>query len=83
MAYNDKELGMKCDITRRDLITGLGAVAGAAMLPGKALADAVLAAEVGRAPYPPALTGLRGNHNGSWEVAHAVAREGRTNWGSP
>ncbi|MFT7048700.1 MAG: spermidine dehydrogenase [Halioglobus sp.] len=82
MAYNDKDLGLKCAITRRDLITGLGAVAGAAMLPGKALADAVLAAEVAQSPYPPSLTGLRGNHNGSWEVAHAVAREGRTNWGS-
>jgi spermidine dehydrogenase len=82
MAYNDKELGLNCAITRRDLITGLSAVAGAAMLPGKALADAVLAAEIGQSSYPPALTGLRGNHNGSWEVAHAVAREGRTNWGS-
>lgn len=83
MAYNDKELGLKCAITRRDLITGLGVVAGSAMLPGKALADAVLAAEISQSPYPPSLTGLRGNHNGSWEVAHAVAKEGRTNWGSP
>lgn len=27
--------------------------------------------------YPPALTGIRGNHEGSFEVAHAVARGGR------
>src|SRR5262249_8341345 len=28
--------------------------------------------------YPPALTGLRGQHAGSFEVAHALVREGRT-----
>src|SRR5438105_4330081 len=27
--------------------------------------------------YPPALTNLRGEHDGSFEVAHAFAREGR------
>lgn len=27
--------------------------------------------------YPPALTGMRGTHDGAFEVAHAVAREGR------
>ena len=27
--------------------------------------------------YPPSLTGLRGNHPGSFEVAHALAREGQ------
>ena len=27
--------------------------------------------------YPPALTGLRGQHEGSFETAHALAREGR------
>jgi spermidine dehydrogenase len=29
------------------------------------------------AQYPPALTGLRGQHPGSFEVAHAFAREGQ------
>ena len=28
--------------------------------------------------YPPALSGLRGSHPGSFEVAHQVGREGRT-----
>lgn len=28
------------------------------------------------APYPPALTGLRGSHPGSFEIAHGVARAG-------
>ena len=27
--------------------------------------------------YPPTLTGLRGSHPGSFEVAHALAREGK------
>ena len=31
--------------------------------------------------YPPSLTGLRGSHPGSFEVAHQLAREGRSNWG--
>ena len=36
---------------------------------------AQIAAQPGR--YPPALTGLRGHHEGSFEAAHALAREGR------
>jgi spermidine dehydrogenase len=31
--------------------------------------------------YPPQLTGLRGSHRGSFEVAHAVALDGKTDWG--
>ncbi|MEM7279676.1 MAG: NAD(P)-binding protein, partial [Pseudomonadota bacterium] len=30
---------------------------------------------------PPGLTGLRGSHKGSFEVAHALVREGRRDWG--
>jgi len=33
------------------------------------------------APYPPGLTGLRGSHAGSFEVAHALAREGQQAFG--
>jgi spermidine dehydrogenase len=29
-----------------------------------------------KAPYPPALTGMRGSHPGSFEVAHRLGREG-------
>ncbi|MEI8154273.1 MAG: FAD/NAD(P)-binding protein, partial [Hyphomicrobiales bacterium] len=36
---------------------------------------AQIAAQPGR--YPPALTGLRGQHAGSFDAAHALAREGR------
>jgi len=31
--------------------------------------------------YPPGLTGMRGSHVGSFEVAHQLAREGRRDWG--
>ena len=34
------------------------------------------------AQYPPALTGLRGDHPGSFEIAHQLAREGRREWGA-
>ncbi|MEO1246746.1 MAG: FAD/NAD(P)-binding protein [Pseudomonadota bacterium] len=80
MKSQDKRLGMDRGITRRDLLHGVGALAGASLLPGKALADRMLALEQG-APYPPALTGLRGSHPGSFEVAHELARDGRRDWG--
>lgn len=32
-------------------------------------------------PYPPARTGMRGNHDGSYETAHALARYGQSDWG--
>ena len=73
----DRELGMHCPITRRDFLNGIvvgaGATLGSAWMPGLALA-----AESGHfaqdAPgySPPALTGLRGSYNGSFEVAHAL-----------
>ena len=56
-------------ITRRDFINGSAVALGATTLPSP-LAWA-LAAE--GAAYPPALTGLRGNHPGSNTMAHARA----------
>lgn len=67
-------------ITRRDLIHGVALAGLGSMLPSRTLADAVEAA-TGAGPYPPALTGLRGNHDGSWETAHRLAREGQRNFG--
>lgn len=65
------------DITRRDFLGGLtlgGATLGAGGLaPLNALAS--LAGQEG-AHYPPALTGMRGSHPGSFEVAHSVAWAG-------
>jgi len=62
----------RLSITRRDFLGGvaLGTAAGA-------LAPAELLAAAGPAPYPPALTGLRGSHPGAFDVAHALAWEGR------
>ncbi|NOR19648.1 MAG: FAD-dependent oxidoreductase, partial [Xanthomonadales bacterium] len=83
MKSRDRYLGMNRSISRRDLIQGLGALAVAPLLPGQALADAVLAAEQNPGSYPPALTGLRGNQRGSFEVAHALSLEGKADWGTP
>ncbi len=84
MKPKDRELGMDRDISRRDLLHGLGVLAAGALAPSRALADQVLALERGEtAPfaYPPSLTGLRGNHIGSFEVAHQLAGGGRSSWG--
>ena len=63
-------------ISRRDLLHGVGALAATSLVPGQAFAD-----KLGAGRYPPALTGLRGSHVGSFEVAHQLAREGRVDWG--
>ena len=57
-------------ITRRDFLNGVALTIAAGLTPA-----AQLEAEPSR--YPPALTGLRGQHDGSFEVAHALARERR------
>ncbi len=68
MKSTDRNLGMGRRISRRDLLHGVGALATSTLVPGPALAEQVLALdgndEVSRA-YPPARTGLRGNHAGS------------------
>ena len=63
----------RLNITRRDFLNGvaLGAVAGSTLSPLE-----VLAAAGSPLVYPPGLTGLRGSHIGSFEVAHAVAWQG-------
>ena len=77
----DRDLGMHRRITRRDFLNGVAlAVGGTAFLPnwGAALlgtdAGTSLAAvqTTGRSVYPPALTGLRGSHAGSFEAFHAL-----------
>jgi spermidine dehydrogenase len=64
VAGRDRELGMDRRITRRDFLNGVALTVGAAVSP-----DLLLALD---APYPPALTGLRGSHDGSWEASHAL-----------
>ena len=82
MKSHDRNIGMDRRITRRDILHGAGALAAMSLLPGKLPANQVpaLKSDPSRA-YPPALSGLRGSHVGSFEVAHELAREGRRDWG--
>jgi spermidine dehydrogenase len=81
---SDRDLGMDRSITRRDFLNGVAIGVGGA-LSGSVLAgipgiDAMLAAAglAQDAPgyYPPALTGMRGSHDGSFDVSHAL-RDGK------
>lgn len=78
MNSRDRELGMHRKITRRDFINGVAVTAGAAMMPWHLFG--VNADQSSTNYYPPALTGLRGSHPGSFETAHSV-RDG-TFWDS-
>lgn len=83
MKPSDRNLGMDRQISRRDLLLGMGASAASTFIPGRAFADEMLQLESTGGPYyPPALNGLRGSHPGSFEVAHQLGREGKTDWGS-
>jgi spermidine dehydrogenase len=70
----DRDLGMGRAITRRDFLNGVALTAGAAMLPSGLLAAADIPPGREKSPdyYPPALTGLRGSHVGSFETAHSL-----------
>jgi len=76
----DRELGMRRNITRRDFINGVAVTAGAAMMPWQLLGSDSADPEKSPNYYPPALTGMRGSHPGSFETAHSV-RDG-TFWDS-
>ena len=73
-------MARKTSINRRDFINGtaLSLALGTALSPLEILArTAGPASSNNSAGYPPALTGMRGSHDGSFEVAHAVARSGK------
>ena len=57
-------------ITRRDFLNGTALTIASGLTPNAQL-DAV------PSWYPPAMTGMRGQHPGSFETAHAFARDGR------
>src|ERR1700752_1886522 len=57
-------------ITRRDFLNRTALAIASGLTPA-----AQIAADPAR--YPPALTGMRGQHPGSFEVAHAFARQGK------
>jgi spermidine dehydrogenase len=68
------------DITRRDFINGTLMVAGSFMMPFE-VSGQVAMTTMSPSYYPPARTGLRGSHPGSFEHAHSLAWNGRSDWG--
>ncbi len=87
MRDRDVDLGMHREITRRDFVSGVSvALSGSLALPW-AQTDALASHEApGHTPqaaaaYPPIRTGMRGSHQGSFEVAHQLV-EGK-GWDSP
>lgn len=78
----DRVLGMNRGITRRDFLNGCALTIGASLTAGspawlEMMAAADTAPEKDPSYYPPAKTGMRGSHDGSWEVAHGM-RDGQT-----
>jgi spermidine dehydrogenase len=73
-------------ITRRDFLNGVSVAAAAAMMPwdlaaaGFGNGQAAVGPENSPGYYPPALTGMRGSHPGSFDAAHSL-RDG-TFWDS-
>src|SRR5689334_5817090 len=71
--HRDRDLGMSRGITRRDFLNGVaigvgGALAGVAPFSSAGIVDETEAKEY----YPPALLGMRGNHDGSFSYAHRL-----------
>ena len=79
LTARDRELGMQRKITRRDFLDGVAlAIGGSLLSAGTSRLQAMPQGAAAGAPadpvsyYPPALTGMRGNHPGSFEVAHRL-----------
>jgi spermidine dehydrogenase len=70
----DKALGMGRPITRRDFLNGVALTVATPLVAPRALLGLGIgddfAPEKSPGYYPPALTGLRGSHPGSFEAAH-------------
>ena len=69
---SDHDLGMDRPITRRDFLNGVAVGGSAAMASLLGPESARAAAQDNPGYYPPLLTGMRGSHDGSYEVAHAL-----------
>lgn len=75
MKKTDEQLGMHKGIARRDFIQTTVLTSLGLMLPTSCL----LSTDENELPlnyYPPVKTGMRGSHEGSYETAHALARQG-------
>ncbi|MEE9263194.1 MAG: NAD(P)-binding protein [Vicinamibacteria bacterium] len=87
MNARDRRLGMDRFITRRDFLNGVRIAAAGTMVGSSGLLKAFgqplasLPVQAGADYYPPALTGLRGSHDGSWGAAHEL-KDGKV-WESP
>jgi len=69
----NRDLGMDRPIRRRDFLNGIALTAGAALsLPARAGFETEHVPESSPDYYPPVLTGMRGSHEGAFEVAHQV-----------
>jgi spermidine dehydrogenase len=68
MRADARGLGMDAPIARRDFLNGVAIAIAGGILP---VVPGTLAA-ARRAHYPPSLTGLRGSHPGSFELAHKL-----------
>src|SRR5215470_5679107 len=77
---DDQRLGLDRPITRRDFLNGVALGVGASIASADPLLATALehdlAAEKGSDYYPPARTGLRGNHDGTFTYAHQL-RDGQ------
>jgi spermidine dehydrogenase len=84
MNSHDRDIGMNRGISRRDFLNGIGvAVTSAVVAPPWLEAWGLAGAQSPEsAPgyYPPALTGMRGSHAGSFEVGHQL-RDAKA-WGA-
>src|SRR6266852_3601580 len=81
----DRELGMSCPIKRRDFLNGVAlGVGGVLAAPhlATALDSSVYAPEKAPDYYPPALMGMRGNHDGTFTFAHKL-RDGKFSSSAP
>jgi len=96
MSYrdHDRELGMGREISRRDFLNGVGIAVGTSLLAANSpwlhafgIPQSPFAPEQDPGYYPPSKTGMRGSHDGSWEVAHELRdSRGNTNtkgWAEP
>jgi spermidine dehydrogenase len=86
---HDRELGMGREITRRDFLNGVSIGVGASLLANSTwlhafgIPQSPFAPEKDPGYYPPAKTGMRGSHDGSWEVAHELRDGGGKEWSTP
>ena len=85
MKKSDDYLGMDRPITRRDILNGLAGLAVTSLMPQLSWAEQARGTKpedlIDATYYPPQLRGLRGNHEGSFEVSHQLARKCQTDWG--